>query len=315
MDDDLQLLRAFRADEAEPPIGLQARIEEQLWQAILAEEAQRAGSARTGAHARRRWFQGLLRPAVAAGAAATIAAVVAFSSDGGVGVQAGPTAVARQAGVLDSTATALFGDSVARTTTGGPISGAIDLSSRDEHDVALLRGPRVTSSGELDADTAAVVRETTRDSIQLQARLRAIASEAAGGDRTDRVAFDIAMQWVTAPEVPVDLRAAMLRSLDGMAGLDAALVGADVLGRQGVVLGHLDAATGVRTQYVLDPEGATLLERRAFTVGYVDPACPPGTFTQHELYDEDGEAVLPAEAPWLDWPIVVDACEPALAAG
>jgi hypothetical protein len=118
------------------------------------------------------------------------------------------------------------------------------------------------------------------------------------------------MQWIVAQQVPADLRAAMLRSLDDMNGIDGALMGVDLLGRQGVVLSHLDIPSGLREQYVLAQDGGRLLERRSFTTSSVDPACPPGTFTEYSLYDDLGRAVSPANAPVLDWPQVVTACAP-----
>jgi len=44
--------------------------------------------------------------------------------------------------------------------------------------------------------------------------------------------------------------------------------------------------------------------------GYVDPACPPGTFTDHALFS-DGQQIDPAQVQWVDWPAVVNACDPA----
>lgn len=304
-DRDLELLRSFRIEEAEPPPGLQSRVEERLWQAILAEEASRPPAQR-----RARWFHGLLRPAVAAAAAASIAAVVAVASDGGGTTVSGGSGGARQAGVLDSTATALFGDQVPGPAAPAPVVGVIDLSSADEQDATLARGPRLDDEGTLDADGVELVRSASRDPATLQARLRAIAADVSGRDPGDRVAFAISMQWVGSGAVPADLRAAMLRSLDGLQGVHGAVMGADLLGRDGVVLGHVDTTTGVRQQYLLDPDDGQLLERRTFTTAYVDPACPPGTFVDHGLYRSDGSPVTAADAPWLDWPLVVASCDP-----
>src|SRR5690606_5456087 len=78
---DLARLRSWGRSLAQAPAHLQSHIEEQLWEAILAEEAGQAGRARRRNH--RRWFQGLLRPAVAAGAAAMLAVGVAVTSSRG----------------------------------------------------------------------------------------------------------------------------------------------------------------------------------------------------------------------------------------
>jgi hypothetical protein len=293
-DHDLELLRSFRREDTEPPEGLQERIEERLWQSILAEEAGNAPARPRGV---RRWYHDLLRPAVAAGAAASIAIGVAIAGDGGGAGLASCASVSR-AGVLDSTAVALFGDSAA--TTSAPISGAIDVSEGADDD-EIAKGPSASSD---------VARSAPRDPEQLYERLHASAEAVAGTQQADRAAFHIAMQWIGAPQVPGDLRAAMLRSLERLPGIEGALVGVDRLGRTGVVLGHLDPATGLRSQYLLDPDGGRLLESRTLTTVHVDPACPPGTYTGHDLYDTQGRPVQPADAPWLDWPLVVAACSP-----
>jgi hypothetical protein len=302
-DPDLHALRSFRIDEATPPANLQASIEERLWQAILAEEA----SASSTKHAlRRSWSARFLRPVVAIGAAAVLAMAVAVASDGGSGTSSGVSGGVTKAstGLLDATASSLFGGS-ATASSSSPrpaVGGTIDLRTPDDADRVLAEGPDRVSSDE--------VREISRDPAELLASLRRSAADAAGADPSDRVAFRLAMQWVVAQSAPTDLRAAVLRSMDGMQGIDGALVGVDILGRQGIVLSHLDATSGVREQFVLTANGARLLEQRAFTTGYIDPACPPGTFTEYALYGDDGAPVSPADAPWLDWPLVVPACAP-----
>jgi hypothetical protein len=299
-DPDLRELRRFRIDEAEPPAHLQAKIEEQLWQAILAEES--AGAARRAP--RRGWLDGLLRPALAAGAALSIAAVVAVASDGGTGGGGAASSAVIQAGsggVLDTTARTLF-DTDAATTM--PTVGSIDLRSTNGDD-RIADGPMHDDDGSLDAGSAEVASSLTRDPGALRQVL--VESIDDSSRSVDAAAFDAAMRWVVDPAVPTDLRAAMLRSLDGLDGIDEALVGVDVFGREGIVLGQLDTMSGLRTQVVLDPSDATLLERRVYTTTYVDPACPPGTFTEHEAW-EDGERIDPGDAQWLAWPIVIAAC-------
>jgi hypothetical protein len=306
-DRDLDALRSFRLAEAEPPAGLQERIEERLWQAILAEEASRAPrAARQGES----WWQQLLRPAVAAGAPATIAVAVAVMGGNGSGVGSGSASNVSQAGVFDATAASLFGASAATGTSSTPISGAVNLRETDETDRTLARGPMETADGRLDDASLDAVNATTRDPEELQAQLLRTATSMVGPEQARRLTFAMTMRWVVNREVPGDLRAAMLRSLQGLPGMDDAIAGVDLLGRSGIVVGYLDPATGLRSQYLLDPDGGNLLEQRTITTAYLDPACPPGTFTSHELYDENGHPVAQQSAPWLDWPLVVEACDP-----
>jgi hypothetical protein len=301
-DPDLQLLRSFRADEAEPPPGMQARIEERLWQAIMVEESVR-GTGRVAARPGR--LQRLLRPLVAAGAAATLALGVAIASDGGSGTGGLGQASVQQAGtgVLDATASSLFGGSAAAPTR---IAGRIDLT---DGDARLLDGPQ-HDGDELDSGHAELARDLSRDPDELLQAVRSSIASSGVRDPSDMVAFHVAMRWVADPAVPVDLRAAMLRSVEGIDGIDDALVGTDVLGRNGIVIGQLDRASGIRSQYVLDPADGSLFEVRAFMTTYLDPACPPGTVTLHAAYDDAGKRVDPAAAQWVAWPQVVEACAP-----
>ena len=305
MDDrDLQLLRAFRSDEAEPPEGLQARIEERLWQAILAEE-----SARSTRDRRRSapWWARLTRPIVAAGAVGALALGVAVASDGGAGSSGIGQGSVQQAGagILDSTASRLFGGATA-STNATQIQGRLDLRSGDAR---VFDGP-AHEGDELDEASAELARNMTRDPDELLETVRQSVVEEGITDSGDSVAFHVAMHWVVDPAVPVDLRAAMLRSIEDVDGIDEALAGTDALGRTGVVIGQLDRASGVRSQYVLDPADGSLLEVRAFTTAYLDPGCPPGTVTLHEAYDQDGRPVDRTAAQWVDWPQVVEACAP-----
>lgn len=307
MDDpDLQLLRTFRADEAEPPADLQARIEERLWQAIMVEESAR-GSQVTS---RPGWFQRMSRPLVAAGAAATLALGVAVASDGGsgTGTSLGQAGVQQAGtGVLNSTASALFGGGAATQTS--PIVGSLDL--QEGGDERLVEGPRRDPSGSSLGDGyAELARELPRDPEDLLEAVRASIAASGVSDPGDTIAFHVAMRWVADPAVPVDLRAAMLRSIQGIDGIDDALGGQDVLGRTGIVIGQLDRASGVRSQYVLDAADGSLLEVRAFMTAYLDPACPPGTVTMHGAYDGAGQRIEPAAAQWVAWPQVVEACAP-----
>ena len=160
-----------------------------------------------------------------------------------------------------------------------------------------------------DEDRMDVLERLPRDPIALRDLLRSAADELdTAGDPGDRIAFLLAMRLVVDDRLPVELRASLLRSLDGIDGIDRAVHVQDALGRNGVLLSHFDTQSGLRDQLVLASDGATMLERRSFTTAYVDPACPPGTFTAYELYDEDGSSVDPAQAPMLAWPSVVPSC-------
>ncbi|MCW2926525.1 MAG: hypothetical protein JWM86_493 [Thermoleophilia bacterium] len=315
MDDpDLWALRQFRAADAVPDDGLQARIEERVWQAILNEESE-AARGRSGAtgRPRRRWRDGLLRPALAATSALAVAAVVAVASDGGpTGVLTGGTGTT-QAGtsLIEATATSLFGDDAAATSSArSGANGVVDLRSSGDDREALAEGPMPGTDGGLSPASGSFVAGAPRDPLALRAQLRAAAVDVAGSDPTDRIAFHLAMHWVVQPAVDVEVRSAMLRSVGGMTGLEPALAGTDLLGRDAVVIGHLDPMSGLREQYLLDPDNGRLLERRGMMTAYVDPACPPGTVTDHVVYDEAGSPVEPADAPWLAWPQVIDACGP-----
>lgn len=303
MDDrDLQLLRGFRADEAEPPAYLQSRIEERLWQSILAEEARKAGR-----RPRHRWA-GLLRPAVAGGLAVMLAAVVAVVSDGGEGpggISDSAVTTAGGGGLLDQTATSLFGSG--SPTAADPIVGSIDLRKNDD-DRTIVQGPEHAADGTLDANATDVVQSMPRDPAELVDVVRDSIDNLGYDDPADTMAFRTTIRWIVDPAVPTDLRAAMVRSLGRQHGIDEALLGVDSLGRQGIVIGHIDEQTGIRTQAVLDAGSGMLRELRSFTTTYVDPACPPGTFTEHAAYAEDGSWIDPARLPWLDWPVVVEAC-------
>lgn len=309
MDDaDLQLLRRFRLDEAEPPPGLQERIEARLWDAILEDEAERAGHRH---RAFRRRFAGMLRPAVAAGAALSLAAGVAVVSDGGSGTRtlAQPSLTQAGSGPLDSTAASLFGTG---TTAGSRIVGTVDLRTPDAED-RLLAGPAHDAEGRLDAESAKLARGLSRNPDMLRDAMRDGIRDAGLDDPADSAAFHASMRWVTDPAVPSDLRAAMLRSLSGYAGVDDAQVGRDAMGRHGVLLGHLHERSGIRTQLLLDASTGTLLEYRAYTTTYIDPACPPGTFTAHALFAPDGSVVSADNHPWIARPPVVEACSGASA--
>ena len=315
MDDrDLELLRGFRVDESVPSIDAEDRIDERVLQAVLDEELVRAGS-----HPRRSfqrpgmpWYHGLVRPLVAAGSLIVLALTVAVMSDGGlvpggrVGTSAGGVTQAG-AGVLDATAATLFGST---PTTPAAADGTLDLSDASDDELALVDGPQTAPSGQLATDTLALVQSLPRDPERLRAMIRSGVVERATADPDDRQAFLATMRWVIDDRVPDDLRATMLRSIGGLVGVDPAIAAVDMTGRSGVVLGHVSPTQGIRDQFLLDMQTATVLEQRSLTTGFVNPACPAGTYTAHELYDESGLPVAPTSAPWMTWPDVVTSCDP-----
>lgn len=304
-DSDLHALRTFRIDEIEPPSGMQARIEAQLWTAIMAEESDRARPATT--RARSGWLSTMLRPAIAAGAALTLAIGVAVVSDGGAGSTGlGQPAVrtAGTAGLFDSTATRLFG---ATTAEAAPVVGRVDLSTPSDEE-QIVRGPEHAEDGSLDAASAELAASIPSSPAQVSELIRTGIHASGNDDPADSAAFRATMLWVVDPAVPAGVRAVMLRAVGDLRGVDDAQIGTDVLGRQGVVIGHLDEHTGLRTQVVLDPSNATMLELRSYTTTYLDPACPPGTFAEHAAYDEHGAWIDPTRARWADWPAVVSSC-------
>jgi hypothetical protein len=195
-------------------------------------------------------------------------------------------------GLLDGTARALFGTDSAASASSAPVVGRIDLQGES------LSRPSTEAADAL-----------TRDPAVLRDELRASVATSGQEDPSDTIAFRTAIAWIVDPSVPTDLRAAMLRSLAGLEGIDDARSGVDMLGRPGVILGHIDARSGVRTQAVLDGSSGILRELRSFTTTYLDPACPPGTFTEYAAYDDDGAWIDPRTQPFVAWPQVVTACD------
>lgn len=306
MDDhDLMLLRAFRADDASVPNGLATRIEGELWEAIRREEqaAQRArrrlGRRRTGP---------LLRPAITFAAVACLLLVVMVSSGtGGMQGLSSSTSsapVEAAASPIAAAASSLFGAVTTSTRTNhlGVTSGPL-LVAGPQHDVA---------TGALDAQTIRFVDAAPRDAESLTTSIHSSLAVSGVADPAGHAAFLTAMRWVVATDVPVDLRAAMFRTLAQVRGMETATTGIDMLGRSGVVIGHLDATTGIREQFLLDTDSARLFEHRAYTTLELDPACPPGTLIAHDLYAGDGHPIVADDAPWAAWPSVYPACSPAL---
>lgn len=311
---DLQALRAFRAHEAEPPPGLQAQIEEVLLQDVLAAEA-RLRSAPHSRTTRGSWLEGLLRPATAIGLAVSIAAVLAVATSGG-GVpasQAPATASSSGSGpatrLLDATAAALFGGESAAAV-------APSDATATAGDIPLQHIPVETAVQGTEQQGGGTATNLPRDPDMLRdvlERSAAAATGTVGGDAADRMAFMIGMSWVVDPSRPPELRAAFVRAIGGLDGLDDVTPSTDLFGRRGVVIGHVDAITGIRDQYVLDANGGELLERRSFTTAYVEAACPPGTFTAYEAFD-GGQVISRDQAQWAAWPSVIEACDPGIVA-
>jgi hypothetical protein len=298
---DLEQIRLYRSTDAAPPSGLQGRIEARLLEAMLDEQAQQRDGVRTSRSPRRRhFFDGLLKPALVGGVAVVAALLVAVVSDGSSPDQASlSTGAVRTAG-FDSTAARLFSPQGEATQTQAPI-GRIDLTEATGAVDALASGP--TSQTALNDATKLPTQPAA-----LAAALREAAAQI-DNDPNDRVAFHIGMSWVSSPRVPNHIRSHMLRAIGALNNVDPAASGSDLMGRVGVVIGHHHEATGVREQYLLDPNGGSLLERRGYVTSYVDPACTPGTYTDHAIF-ENGLEIDPASAQWLAWPVEVEACAP-----
>lgn len=330
-DVDLRQLRAFRISESTPTDDALERIQRDVMVAIVEEEqrghvapaAKRPGRRALQHASTRPWWSAasLLRPAIAATAMASLALGIAVVSDGGStrapGPQTGSSVRQAGSGVLDSAARELFGVQAAATTPGDTVlAGDVNLSepSRDQT-AALVQGPALTDSGELDDASTEIARSAARSPEALLEQVRVAVIERDGDDHAHRRIFNAAMRWVVEPAVPVDLRVAMLRAVEGLPEIAQARIDTDLTGRQGVVIAHVDSSIGIRDEYVLALESGRLLEQRSYTAAYLDPACPPVTFTSYELRDEDGMRVEPEEAPYLNWPSIVDACDPAADAG
>lgn len=335
MDDrDLDLLRTFRAADAIPPVGFEERLEEDLLQVVLDEELGRPPRPATPLRPERaaignriaRWIgaSALARPALAGVAAIALATGVAVLSDGGAtsaGTSATGGGVAQAStNVFDATATALFGGGGSSTDARAAVNGSPTLGaelpdaaagSDDERAALLAQGPGTSQAEALQRATQLPASEAKLRDL-LRRASDGMRSSAAGGsvaDDGDRIAFHLGMRWVVDPLVPATTRAAILRSLAGFSNIDRAVRGQDLLGRAGIVLSHYDERSGLREQYVLDPDGGDLLERRAFTTAYMDPACPPGTFTSYALF-ERGTSITADQVPWIDWPATIDSCDP-----
>ncbi|MCW2972054.1 MAG: hypothetical protein JWN72_327 [Thermoleophilia bacterium] len=307
MDDDLDLLRSYRAADAVPPRGLQERLEEDLLHAMLDATAapvaptpiRATGSSRPG------WFANLRRPALAFGALAALAIGVATFSNGGVDLGSSTTGAAgvtqASSNPFDGTASSVFGASSGAAIETTPFADTLEAPTPTTEAAALAAGPAAASDATMEA--------LTRNPQRLAQVLRDAPAEQGVDDPGDRLAFHVALAWITDTRAPVQLRAALLRSLGGLEGVDAAYTSLDPLDRQGIAIGHTDTQTGLREQYLLSANGGELLERRSFTTTYVDPACPPGTYTYDEVY-VNGQAVGASQMPWRQWPNVIGDCDP-----
>lgn len=314
---DLRLLRTLGAELAEMPADLEAHVEDQVLQAIVAEELagrdQAKAPRRAATRAQRRWFGGLVRPAAAIGAAASLALGVAVISDGGPGAgsPAGSVTQASSSSVFDSTASTIFGDVDAPDASGSGSSpgvvGSINLAD-DASESTLVDGPTRDRLGHLSGESAQLAASISRDPGAIRNLVRESVDELGIEDDGDRTSYRVTMRWVVDVAVPPDLRAAMLRSVGGLDGMDEIHLGADLLGRTGLVIGHHDDEVGIRTQALLDRGSGSLLELRSYTTAYVDPACPPGTVTEHAVFEGD-RRIDPASMPWVDWPMIIAACD------
>ena len=127
----------------------------------------------------------------------------------------------------------------------------------------------------------------------------------------DYLPFRVAASYVSNPSIPAPARAAFLRALARMNGVDTAGPGSDILGRSGVVIARLDATSGVRQEYVFNADTGRVLEQLEFlTEGSTIGACSAGTALLIEVYDDQGYSISPSTAPWGSWPDVRPECTP-----
>jgi hypothetical protein len=310
---DLRALRSFRAADAAPPPGLLDRLRDDLQLAIDAEQSAPSPTSPP----RRTWWQDvaqhrLFRPALVAGAAACLLIAVAGVSAVGPhgsglgGTGASSSATQASTSIFDGTARSLFGKG---TSVAPPVVGVLDTTEEAGENMRDAIVDHSRGDDEYD-----VLRRLTRDPNGIRDTLRSAAADAVGAERaaaSDQTAFLLAMGLVTDERLPAELRASVLLAVGAFDGIEAAAYVHDDLSRPGILISHFDAASGVRDQYVLDQATARVLEQRSFTSMYVDPACPPGTFSDFRLYDDAGDELTPEQLPTLDWPPLVPSCSPA----
>lgn len=318
--DELDLVRSFRAHLADVPPGVQARIEERLWQDVLVQEARLRGGDRRrstgrGWRLRRGWS---LAARQGTAAVAVTAAVLVFGFvDGRTGSQIASTQ-ARADDPISTAMQAIGGgaltgsDEIQPTLVEGegtaPLVAGTTMVVFEGGDTMPLSqvaaGPAAMSPAELELLPA--------DERLLLGLLRAAGGTTRGHD-ADFEAFRLAASYLSDPRVPVRVRVALMRMLRVVDGIDVGGSAVDVFGRAGVKVARIDRASGLRQQYLLDADNGRLLEHREFVVAQRVANCPPGTVVRITAYDTSGFQVPQQDAPYGAWPAQAPECDPAAA--
>ena len=316
--DELEALRSFRSHAAELDDDGHTQIEHTIRTRIAASPARRKRT-------RTRWV--LRQVPVAAVSALIVIALTHPSSDSGPQTAAAST---RAEPLLNRSASELVTDrrqQYASFETNPVTSNSSDDTwiyyNRDTGDVAMspASGPETMDTRTLPPEriiqgpAALSADELANVPVHADALLDALRTASAqvrtARDR-DYLPFRIAASYVSNPDVPVAVRAAFLRALGRLDGVDVAGPGTDLLGRSGVIIARLDATSGVRQEYIFNADNGRVLEQMEFlTEGAQIGACAAGTILLVEVYDDQGFPIGPASAPWGSWPDVHGECVPA----
>jgi hypothetical protein len=191
-------------------------------------------------------------------------------------------------------------------------TGEVAMSPASSPDT--MQVPTVAPERMINGPAALEHHELDNVPVHTNTLLRALrqgASEAALDRDLDYLPFRTAAAYVSNSMVPPAARAAFLRALARLDGVDVAGSGADVLGRSGIVISRLDAVSGIRQAYIFNTStGRVLQQSETLTTGPSFGTCQMGTVLMIELYDEYGSPIKPDAAPWGRWPEVHDTCTP-----
>jgi hypothetical protein len=300
---DLQAVHELFAADAIEPAGLQERIEERLWQDVLAAERNR------GAKQQRRWWQpapALARGGALAAAAAIVVVFLAFDN----GRPGGPPAsaassdplmvAARNVPQLDTEPAASVSPAAAPVVSS---STAVVLPSGEQVPAELIAaGPGQLSLNQLD--------QLPRDESLLLGMLRAATASTVEAVDDDFMPFRIAASYIGDPRVPSSLRMAFIRMIGTMENIDVGDRVLDVFGRPGVAVARSDERSGLLQSYLLDEDDGRMLEYRDVVERSDDDNCAVGTVTSMLAFDSTGFPVDPSSAPYGAWPVVDPACAP-----
>lgn len=324
---DLAALRSFAIEDAVDEDRITA-IEQRVRTHVLADEARRRARLRP-APRRRTWWRTALRQAPVAIVSAFI--VVGLSFSGGTPGGEPASASTDAAPFLNETAANMMSEQPIGVVSGGggPVGGGtaapdasnsgaiatnvvtIDIPSPDAEDQLAEAPDSQTLAAGPDALPDETLNTVPANESQLLQLLREAGSSNQGRD-VDYLPFRVAASYVASPNVPVEVRAAFLRMIGQLDGIDLGGTSSDVVGRPGTVIARLDTESGIRQQYLLNPDNGRLLEHREFTTtGGGIGSCPAGMIIALEVFDDSGVVVDPQSAPWAPWPVVDPSCTPA----